>query len=202
MSEIQDDQKKKLLNIGGWMGRHQAFALVANRCSAADAECLKTIRDGGDYKELGLTWEQFCVQYAGISRVQADQHVHCFEEYGSNYRRMAELMSLTSGTFKLIAGAVSDKGLEYKGEYIPLVPENAARIAAAVKVLRKEKQVSRVASVTPDLLRKSVEKVYSGILGIANEPGCRAELIVLVERTADRFQSLARTMREKTILVE
>jgi hypothetical protein len=202
MSEIQDDQKKKLLNLGAWMGRHQAFALVANRCSAADAESLKAIRDSADYKELSVTWEEFCVKYAGISRVQADEHIHCFEEYGVNYRRMAEIMSLTSGTFKLIAGAVSEQGLEYKGEYIPLVPENAARLAGAVKALRKENRAGKTIAVTPALLRKAVDKVFAGIVGIANEPGRRAELIVLVERAGDQFQALARTMREKTMLVE
>lgn len=203
MSEEQDDRKKILLNLGGWMGRHQAFALVSNRCSAADAECLKAIRDEGNYKELGVTWEQFCVKYAGISRVQADQHIHCFEEYGANYRRMAELMSLTSGTFKLIAGAVSDKGLEFQGEYIPLMPENAARIAAAVKVLRKENRaVRKPTPVTPHLLHDTLEKVFTGVMAIANEPGRRAELIVLLERAGDRFQMMAQAMREKTVLVE
>src|SRR5205809_5911682 len=140
----QDDKrdsgnaKKSLVNLGVWMGRHQAFGLIANRCSAADAECLKAIHDSGDYKELGVTWDEFCEKHAGMSRVHADQHIHCFEEYGENYRRFAEMMALSPVTFRLIGAAVSDKGLAFEGGHIPLAPENREQIATAVKALRKE----------------------------------------------------------------
>lgn len=32
--------------LGTWMGRKQAFTSLAARCSAADAECLRQIREG------------------------------------------------------------------------------------------------------------------------------------------------------------
>ena len=32
-------------DVGAWVGRRQAFALVAGRCSAADAEILFEIRE-------------------------------------------------------------------------------------------------------------------------------------------------------------
>jgi hypothetical protein len=48
-----------LLEVGTWLGRHQAFGLIANKCSAADAACLRQIRDsrraGVDYR-TGETW--------------------------------------------------------------------------------------------------------------------------------------------------
>ena len=47
-------------------------------------------------------------------------------EYGENYRRMAEIMSMTPSTFRLIAGAVSDKGLEFRGEYTNRTQESHA----------------------------------------------------------------------------
>lgn len=31
-------------DLGTWLGRKQGFAALAGRCSAADAECLRTIR--------------------------------------------------------------------------------------------------------------------------------------------------------------
>ena len=43
----QADEKQQILDLGAWLGRHQAFGMIANRCTAADAECLKTIRDQG-----------------------------------------------------------------------------------------------------------------------------------------------------------
>src|SRR2546429_383262 len=40
-----DTGQEGLLNLGMWLGRHQAFGLIANQCSAGDAECLKIIRE-------------------------------------------------------------------------------------------------------------------------------------------------------------
>ena len=83
--QSQNGQNKEALTyLGAWLGRHQAFGRIANRCSAADAECLKAIRDGGEYKELGLTWEQFCTRHAGVSRVHAERQIHYMEEFGGN----------------------------------------------------------------------------------------------------------------------
>jgi hypothetical protein len=178
MSSIDDQKKKSLINLGAWMGRHQTFALVANRCSAADAECLKQIHDSGEYKELDVNWEQFCVQYAGVSRAQAERHIQCFEEFGVNYRRMAELMSLSPGTFRLIAGSVTDRGLEFRGEYIPLVPENAAKLASAVKAIRGEHNAKTPSLATVASLQKNMEKLVTTASAMASDAGKRGEVIL------------------------
>jgi hypothetical protein len=196
------NDKARLINLGAKLGRHQSFALIANRCSAADAEALKAMRDSGDYKELGVTWDEFCVQYAGMSRPHADRHILCFEEFGENYRRFAEIMGISPVTYKLIGGAVSDQGLTVNGECIPLTPANRGRIAAAVKTLQAERRTRKTVIVTPDSLNKGLEKLIAGIIGVANQPGKRAEIIVLVERAGERLQSLAQAMRERTVLVE
>jgi len=49
-----DGGKESLVDLGTRLGRRQAFGLIANRCSAADAECLKVMREHEDYKKLGL----------------------------------------------------------------------------------------------------------------------------------------------------
>ena len=49
---VNADQET-LLNLGKWLGRHQAFGLIANQCSAGDAECLKIIRENEEFKKLG-----------------------------------------------------------------------------------------------------------------------------------------------------
>ena len=54
-----------MLEAGTWIGRHQAFGLMASQYSAADAECLRQIRDNKHYRALGLTWEEFCSRHAG-----------------------------------------------------------------------------------------------------------------------------------------
>jgi len=53
------DQKLEIgMDLGTWLGRRQAFSIVAGRCSAADAQCLRELRESKRYKGLGLTWEQ------------------------------------------------------------------------------------------------------------------------------------------------
>src|SRR5260370_22516589 len=135
-TDHQADQEA-LLELGSWLGRRQAFGLVANRCTAADAECLKMMRDRAEYQKLGLNWEEFCQQKAGISRRHADRLIGQLEEFGSNYFRMAELMEISGDTYRLIAGAVSEDGLEYKGEKIPLTPGNRKQVMAAGEKLRE-----------------------------------------------------------------
>jgi len=52
--------EKKLedaMEVGEWLGRRQAFAMVAGRCSAADVQCLRELRESKKYKLLGLSWE-------------------------------------------------------------------------------------------------------------------------------------------------
>jgi hypothetical protein len=37
---MENDGMESAVDLGTWLGRRQAFAAVAGRCSAADAECL------------------------------------------------------------------------------------------------------------------------------------------------------------------
>ena len=74
-----------LLEAGTWIGRHQAFGLMASQYSAVDAECLRQIRDNKYYKVLGLTWEEFCGRHTGVDRKTADRIVERLEEFGEAY---------------------------------------------------------------------------------------------------------------------
>ena len=44
--------------LGQWLGRKQAFSLVASKTSAADIECLKQIRDKKLYRARGVDWAE------------------------------------------------------------------------------------------------------------------------------------------------
>ena len=54
--------------LGVMLGSRKAFAAVAGRCSAADAECLRRIRDRKLYLSRAATWEEFCPEYLGLSK--------------------------------------------------------------------------------------------------------------------------------------
>ena len=50
-----DSKTDDIYQLGRWMGRKQAFASLAGRCSAADAECLRQARHSKYYRSLKLS---------------------------------------------------------------------------------------------------------------------------------------------------
>jgi hypothetical protein len=53
--------------LGQWLGRRQAFGLIAGKTAAADVECLRHIRNGNLFRAKSGDWAGFCEQYAGIT---------------------------------------------------------------------------------------------------------------------------------------
>jgi hypothetical protein len=189
---------QSILSLGTWLGRHQAFGLIATRCTAADAECLKTIRDGGEYKQLDLTWEQFCDKQAGVSRVYAERQIHCLEEFGANYFRMAEVMPISRETYRLIAASVTDDGLESNSERIPPVRENRDRVAAVVAAVRAKVDTRENEGAAVNPVRKRLDALLTAAMGVAKLPENRPELIGLLQEAGESLQKLACVLREKT----
>ena len=188
-----ENKQEKMLNLGVWLGRHRAFGLIANRCSAADAECLKAIRDGGEYKELGLSWEQFCEKHAGVSRYQANRQIHYLEEFGANYFRLSEVMAISPDTYRLIAGSVTEEGLEFGGERFALIPENRVKIGAAVSAARSKTD----GDATIAALRKKLDALIAEVRDIARQATGRNELIVLLEEGRQRLEWLSEAVRDQ-----
>ena len=124
-----------MFDLGAWLGRKQAFTLLAGRCSAATVVCLRKIREGKRYRALGLTWEEFCRQRAGVSRAFADKVIQQLEELGPAYFELSSVTRITPDQFRQIADAVTDEGLSYAGEPIEIIPENAPMLAQAIEIL-------------------------------------------------------------------
>src|ERR1700730_14895761 len=137
-----------LLEVGTWIGRHQAFALIASQCSAADAACLREIRDNKHYRALGLTWEEFCSRHAGVDRRTADRIVERLEEFGEAYFNPSQLMAIQPSGYRELASSVTGNTIELDGRKIPSTPENAPHIIEAVRELRsrldREQSKSRI----------------------------------------------------------
>jgi len=132
---MEEKDMDKLLDLGTWIGRKQAFGLIAGRCSAADAKCLREIRESKRYRDTGLSWEEFCPKYLGMSRAQADKIIRQLEEFGEAFFHLAGLTRITEQNYRLIAAAVNENGVEYQGTRIAIAAENAVRLAAAVEGL-------------------------------------------------------------------
>ena len=119
------------------LGERRAFSRIADSCSAADAECLRRIRDERMYRLKKVNWSEFCTQYLDISKTDADRIIHCFEEFGRSYFDVSRIVRISPESYRAIAHAVRDKTIEHNGETIALTRENAQRVTAAVQALRQ-----------------------------------------------------------------
>src|SRR5947209_3675664 len=140
MDTEMDSEKQR--DLGSWTGLQNAFATVAGSCSAARAQCLEQVRDSGMLDDLGLTWDEFCQNSAGVSRRHADHLIQQYNPFGDAYFRLSEIARVSPKTFQQIARhVVSDNGadvLDIEGQKLPLVPENAAKIRADIQSLRSQ----------------------------------------------------------------
>src|SRR5947208_10829640 len=73
------------LGLGTILGRKQVLGLLAGKCSAADVQCLREMRNGKQYRSLGMTWDQFCRKHLGISRGWAEKMIGLLEKFGPQY---------------------------------------------------------------------------------------------------------------------
>lgn len=131
------NHRDDVYELGTWIGRRQAFAAIAGSCWAADAECLRRVRDRRQCRALGMNWREFCQQRAGVSRKTAEQIIRRLEEFGPQYFTLAQVTGVTPEEYRRIAGSVSAHGLVHAGVTIPIAAENAPRLNEAVEGLRR-----------------------------------------------------------------
>jgi hypothetical protein len=123
---------------GALTGRHQAFAMLATKCTYAQAVCLRDIRHTRAYETLGLNWEDFCARHAGISRVTAETIIRRLDEFGEAYFRLCAIVRISPDTFRHLADRINPETIELNGEQIPLTSDNACKIRAGIARLHAE----------------------------------------------------------------
>jgi hypothetical protein len=179
-----------LFEAGAWLGRHQAFGLIANKCSAADAQCLREIRDKKHYRAFGLTWEEFCSQHAGMGRKTADRIVERLEEFGEAYFNLSQLMPITSASYRELAPSVTGNTLELDGRKIPITAEHAPQIIDAVQELRGRLEQSKE-RFPFSALESRLDRCYielAGALRRGLSGSDRAVLLALLTDAISRFE--------------
>ena len=191
-------------DMGIWLGRGQAFGFVARRCAAAHAECLKRIRDAEAYKSLGCTWEDFCRQHLGVSRSRADEIIRQLDEFGAAYFQLAEIMQISTDSYRRISGAVQGEALEIGGELVPIVPENAARIKEAVRAWQKEGErakaiLAKVQALHPSItsLKIRLDSCFDEMFALATGPrdlGESAALHALARYSLSKAKRILRSL--------
>jgi hypothetical protein len=128
----------EIFEAGAVTGRQQAFAMIASKCTYAQAVCLKEMHDTRAYTKLGITWEEYCSQHCGIGRTAAETIIHRLEEFGEAYFRLAVLVRISPDAFREIQDHVTAATIELDGEQIPLTPDNAQKIRAGIRRLQDE----------------------------------------------------------------
>lgn len=66
-----------LLELGVALGQNHAFGLIAGRCSAAQAEGLRRLREEKLYKRCTEKWNDFCPRYLKMSRSESTALSSC-----------------------------------------------------------------------------------------------------------------------------
>jgi len=188
------DNVSQCVDLGAWLGRGQAFGAVANQCSAVQADCLRNIRESSSYAALGLTWEEFCKDYVGLTRQRVDAIIQNLEEFGDTYFRLKEIVRISPAHYRQFADTIADGAIQIDGEAVPIGAENAARIRAAVLAARARFRAAAPAVPPVDHLRARFDGLlkHAARLIAGTPPPERAALKTFVDYAADRCGSLSR----------
>ena len=193
-------ESEKHCDLGSWVGLQKAFATVAGSCSAARAQCLKQVRDSKMLDDLGFTWEEFCKEYAGISRPHADSLIRQYDQFGDAYFRLAEIARISSKTFQQIAGHVEDDAIEIDGQKLALLPENAHKIRAAIQSLRNQVRRPPVPPRPPAAiieLQIRVDALAEDVAQAIRAEGAeRDSLRALAVAVMNKFRALSRQLED------
>src|SRR5215467_13628610 len=90
----------EVLETGMVLGQNQTFALVAGRCSAAQAESLLRLRESKCYQRLANTWKEFCPRFLQMSSSQVDRIIHCWQEFGPAFFELQKLISISPTVYR------------------------------------------------------------------------------------------------------
>jgi hypothetical protein len=183
------EASEKGFALGRRLGHHDAFNAISNRCSAADAETLREIRDSGEYKHSNLSWDEFCRQYVGVGRSYADRLIRHLQEFGPNYFRLSELVEVSADTYRMLAPAVSDAGLSFEGQTIALKPENRRQILAAVDTIRGGSAKKQAEPPGFEQARKRVLAAIEKAEGSVRHPQDRLVLSGMLRRESERLEA-------------
>jgi hypothetical protein len=125
--------------MGILLGQNHAFALIAGRCSAAQAAAIRRLRNEKLYRSVTAKWSDFCPKHLKMSKRSADQIIALFDEFGPAYFEVAQITRVSPETYRAIQPSIQDGALHHDGHAIALIEANAQQVAAAVAQMRQSK---------------------------------------------------------------
>jgi hypothetical protein len=147
MEEIKEGipDEQQVLELGIMLGQRRAFGMVAGRCSAAQAECLRKVRDEKTYLKFAANWAEFCQHHLKITKRTADRAIALLKKHGTLYFETAALTGITPAEFERIEHAIQRDGIHVGSDVIALIPENAARAVDAIARLQVDEAAAQSA---------------------------------------------------------
>jgi len=181
-----------LMDLGVVLGQTQAFAVIAGRCSAAQAATLHRLRQDKMYQRCTPQWEEFCRQYLNLSRSEADRIIRLWEEFGAGYFELAQLTRISAETYRAIATSVKDGTLQFNGKTIELNAENSRKVAAAVAGLRRSQpKAAKPANALLKALDRHCAALIAEISAISSEALTGEDRILLASILSRTHSELA-----------
>src|SRR5262249_775065 len=87
--------QQALLDIGVLVGQRRAFGMISGRCMAAQADCVRRLRDEKTYLTFAPNWAEFCQRYLKIPKRSADRTIALLKKLGPLYFETAALTGIT-----------------------------------------------------------------------------------------------------------
>jgi len=147
--EVNIADQQGAIELGILLGEQKAFGMIAGRCSAAQAECLRRVKEEKLYLKVAQSWDEYCERYLKISRRNADRFIFYLKKYGVLYYEVAAMTGLTPGAYGRIEKSVRQDGIHVGGEIIALIPANTERVIDAVARLHAEGDAHESPGQTP-----------------------------------------------------
>lgn len=136
---MEDLEMMDEFEIGALVGERRTLSKLSGGCSAADAQCLRKIRESKKYLAKAPSWDEFCPKYLGMSRPSADRLIRHLEEFGPESFAVMQQLGISPREYKLLAPNMQGTSLLLEGETVALTPENGPKIHAALRGMRKSK---------------------------------------------------------------
>jgi hypothetical protein len=127
-------------NLGQWVGRREAFGLIAGRCSAAEIQIVSQIREQKIYQNLTNDWGEFCTRHLHAARRSVDRDIAYLRRHGPAFFTVRQLTRISVKEYESIAGHITEQGVNLDGTAIALHSDNTSQVAAAVEELLRRAQ--------------------------------------------------------------
>jgi len=154
-------------DLGTWIGRREAFSVMAGKARAAEVECIRKIRDEKLYLAKSPDWATFCQCFLGASKSHVNSEIRYLEIFWPQYFELGRITHVPPDVFRAIKENVTLQGVNLDGELIPLSTENSQRLSAAVAELRRraeEETRQALPAAEDDDVFREIEKKFKRLI--------------------------------------